>query len=71
MPIRKNNISVKKTEDAAANLLCFILFSKNVYNGTSRYATKKLKSIVEKKGFVIYAAMTIKNIVTIIENLLK
>ena len=34
-------------------------------------ATKKLKSIVEKKGFVIYAAMTIKNIVTIIENLLK
>jgi hypothetical protein len=69
--MRTNTVNAKRTEAAAAILLCFIRFSRKEYKGTRRYAIKKLKSITEKKGSVIYTPMAITNIVTSIVNLLK
>ncbi|OED04313.1 hypothetical protein A9239_13030 [Methanosarcina sp. A14] len=68
---RTKIVNAKRTEAATAILLYFTRCSKKEYKGIRRYAIKKLKSITEKKAFVIYIAMAITNIVTTIVNLLK
>jgi hypothetical protein len=69
--MRTNTVNAKRTETAADIPLCFIRFSRKEYKGTRRYAIKKLKSITEKKGSVIYIAMATTRTVTSIVNLLK